>query len=146
MVEHTLSSTTQKAGAGGYLGVRDQPHLHSKFKGSQSYIVRPCLKTNLTQRYSLTYYNYSMNIVIYVIQQYAGKITCKLPYCMGPLDGIYSLKFLHLLASSKTARHNHAKHNEESYEVSKHAHLSPRFVFISKIRSHNLFHTETINS
>jgi hypothetical protein len=43
MVLHTFNTSTQKVEAGGSK-VQDQPGLHSKFKASLSYTVKPSLK------------------------------------------------------------------------------------------------------
>jgi len=45
-VAHTFNPTTWEAEAGGFLWVRGQPGLQSKFQESWSYTKKPCLKQN----------------------------------------------------------------------------------------------------
>ena len=41
---HAFNPNTYEAEVGGFLWVRGQPGLHSKFQNSQDYIEKPCLK------------------------------------------------------------------------------------------------------
>lgn len=45
-VAHTFSHSTPEAVASVSLQVQDQPEIHIKLQASQSYIARPCLKTD----------------------------------------------------------------------------------------------------